>query len=66
MKIKKIRCPDCNTLDIGLMYCTDETILYCRSTAHEGLNAYKTSHRDSKDFGKNWEKVHWNYRSEEE
>lgn len=65
-KHRRSRCPECNSLDVGLLYCHDETILYCRSTAHAGLNAYKTAHRESKDFGKKWEKVHWNYRRDEE
>lgn len=63
---KVIRCPDCNSSDVGLLFCTDETILYCRTSSHKGLNAYKTTHHESKDFGKKWEKVHWEYRSEEE
>lgn len=66
MKIKKIRCPDCNSPRVSHLYCTDETIIYCQNISHTGLNAYKTSHRDSKDFGKKFEKVHWDYRRDEE
>ncbi len=63
---KIIRCPDCKSLRVSLLYCEDETILYCQSYSHTGLNAYKTAPRDSKDFGKEFEKVHWNYRQDEE
>lgn len=66
VKDKKIRCPDCNSNRVSLLFCTDETIVYCQNNSHNGLNAYTTTHHDSKDFGKKFKKVHWDYRRDEE
>jgi uncharacterized protein YbaR (Trm112 family) len=62
----KIRCPDCGSSRVSKSYSTVETVIYCQNASHKGLNAYKTTHRDSKDYGKKFVKVHWEYEMSDE
>ncbi len=63
---KRIRCPDCGSSQTAKLYCTTETIIYCQNSSHKGFHAYKTARDDSKDFGKTFEKVSWNYKCPDE
>lgn len=63
--VKRLRCPDCGGRTAHL-FCMTETIIYCYSTSHIGFNAYKTAHLDSKDYGKEFEKVPWRYKCPDE
>ncbi len=62
----KIKCPDCGSSRVSKYFCTTETIIYCQNGSHKGFNAYKTAHEFSKDYGKTFEKVAWNYECPDE
>lgn len=58
---KRIRCPDCGS-KVAHLFCTTETVIHCQNSSHKGFNAYKTAHQESKDYGKEFEKVDWDYK----
>lgn len=58
---KKIKCPDCGSSKVSKLFCATETIIYCQNSTHKGFNAYKTTSELSKDYGKIFEKVAWDY-----
>ena len=61
-----IRCPDCNSTDVGRLYSGTETVVTCRNTQHDGFdNVYVTASVDSKEYGKKFRKVDRNYKTPE-
>lgn len=60
--MKKERCPECKTTNVGVFHCSDtERTIHCRQVTRPFCSAYTT-----KDDGKTWEKVNSDYECEKD